>query len=75
MRFKRVVRAEWLSDCGRYVVWVQERPRDEGCLYAASRVESQFTDGGKRAAWLVERAGSFKEACDACRDDARRRDS
>ena len=62
---------DWISTCGRYHIWVQESPREEGNLYAAARADRRFpsSDGVKRAEWLCDLAGSFREAKEACAAD------
>ncbi len=62
LTWKKVSSFEWASTCGRYWVWIQSRPREDGSHHAARR------GGPGPKPWLCDH-GSLSEAKDACEKD------
>lgn len=56
--------AYWESDCGRYLIWINGRPREEPPEWAASYLN--------QTPWLCSKAGSLREAKEVV-DEHRRR--
>jgi hypothetical protein len=55
-----------LSECGRFFIWVQRRPRQEPAYYGAARV----VDGYTVTPWFGD-CFDLKEAKEACEEAAR----
>jgi hypothetical protein len=51
----------WYSTCGRYHIWVQARPRDDGAWYGAEIVATEK--------WLTD-SSTFREAKELCQEHA-----
>jgi hypothetical protein len=74
MRFKpKDEKGVYRSVDGRYAVWVQARPRDDGPHWAASRAETLYGTAGRSAKWLTEHAASKRDAIEVCIADSLKR--
>ncbi len=63
--------SEWISDCGRYRVWLRAQYTDGRTEYAAEEVGSE---GGAKlpSEWIVKAAPSRLKAMEACEEHAAR---
>lgn len=68
LKFWVVSAGERVSTCGRYRIWIQERPLHERAWWMAARIEPDRND-----VWLMNSASTFRDAVDACNDDLAQR--